>query len=186
MPVTSATLKKPAFVLGFVAFVAVLTAVVSTVLALRAPEESPTVSLWISSGNYTEIEPLYDCDIDLKQCRTPPGSGTPARIRTVPGDRVLVSVPKDVAKGWLLDVVWARDAPHGLEVDHPQPRTFLVKGRPTFATWVEPKGDGWRLRSLAVEVPSRVLDPAQDDVFSRAAWVACADDCGFGAPKDRG
>ena len=172
--------KKPAFVLGFVAVVAVLTAVVSTVLALRAPEESPTVSLWISSGTYAQVTPLYDCDIDLKACRTPPGSGTPTRIQTGPGDRVLVSVPEDVAKGWLLDVVWFRDTPEGPQLDHPQPRTFLKKGKPTFATWIEPKGDGWRLRSLAVEVPSRVLDPAQDNVFSRAAWVACADDCGAG------
>ncbi|MGL6235034.1 MAG: DUF2771 family protein [Segniliparus sp.] len=173
-----AGLKKPAFVLGFVAVVAVLVAVVSTVLALRAPKQSPALALWISSGTYTQVRPVYDCDFDLKECRTPPGSGKPTRIQAGPDDRVLVSVPEDVAKGWLLDLVWFRETPEGVQVYHPQPQTFLKKGDPTFATWIEPKGDGWRLRSLAVEAPSRVLDPAQDNVLSRAVWIACADDCG--------
>ncbi|EFV11941.1 DUF2771 family protein [Segniliparus rugosus] len=169
--------KKPSFILGVVAVVAVVTAVVATTLALRAPKQPPRVSLWVSSGTYARVEPLQYCDIDIQHCLTELGSVQPTHIAVGPDDRVLVSVPEEVAQGWLLDVVWFRQTPEGVQLDHPEPRTFLKKGEPTFATWIEPKGDGWQLRSLTVHVPSRVLDPETDGVLWSATWLACTDSC---------
>ncbi|WP_041408113.1 DUF2771 domain-containing protein [Segniliparus rotundus] len=169
--------KKPAFILGAVAAIAVVTAVVSTTLALRAPKEAPAVSVWVSSGTYTTVEPLQYCDIDLKNCVAELGSTQPAHIAVGPNDRVLVSVPKEVAKGWLLDLVWYRETPKGAEVDHPQPQTFLKKDDAAYAVWIEPRGDGWRLRSLSIVTPSQVLDPEKDDVLWAGTWLVCTDDC---------
>jgi hypothetical protein len=170
-------LKKPAFILGAVAAVAVVTAVVSTTLALRAPKEAPAVSVWVSSGAYTAVKPLQYCDIDLKHCVAELGSTQPAHIAVGPSDRVLVSVPKEVAKGWLLDLVWSRETPAGVEVDHPQPQAFLKKDEKTYAVWIEPRRDGWRLRSLSIVTPSQVLDPEKDDVLWAGTWLVCTDDC---------